>query len=184
MGLHHRTPGSLPELKADAQPLSHPGVPTLKFLQRLTNHSLPLVHKYVCFGFSSVTPLKLFLPRSPRASMLLNPMVNFLSSPSLTSQRHFTLWIPPSSKEHSLPLIPERALSLAIPPTSRDTIHTKLSPTILNILHALGSRICISSPPLSLRFLLKRLHCGMSTWIAKWQLRCNMPGLDFDFSLP
>ena len=27
MGLHPRTPGSCPELKADAQPLSHPGVP-------------------------------------------------------------------------------------------------------------------------------------------------------------
>ena len=25
--LHHRTPGSCPELKADAQPLSHPGIP-------------------------------------------------------------------------------------------------------------------------------------------------------------
>ena len=27
MGLHPRTPGSCPEPKADAQPLSHPGVP-------------------------------------------------------------------------------------------------------------------------------------------------------------
>ena len=32
MGLDHRTPGSRPEPKADAQPLSHPGVPILYFL--------------------------------------------------------------------------------------------------------------------------------------------------------
>ena len=31
VGLHLRTPGSQPEPKADAQPLSHPGVPTYNF---------------------------------------------------------------------------------------------------------------------------------------------------------
>ena len=30
-GLNPRTPGSCPELKADAQPLSHPGAPILQF---------------------------------------------------------------------------------------------------------------------------------------------------------
>ena len=32
MGLDPGTPGSRPELKADAQPLSHPGVPWKAFL--------------------------------------------------------------------------------------------------------------------------------------------------------
>ena len=32
-GLDPRTPGSLPEPKADAQPLSHPGVPKLRWFQ-------------------------------------------------------------------------------------------------------------------------------------------------------
>ena len=32
MGLDPRTLGSGPELKADAQPLSHPGIPSLLFL--------------------------------------------------------------------------------------------------------------------------------------------------------
>ena len=31
VGLDPRTPGSLPEPKADAQPLSHPGVPCIFF---------------------------------------------------------------------------------------------------------------------------------------------------------
>ena len=30
--LDSRTPGSQPELKADAQPLSHPGVPNIAFI--------------------------------------------------------------------------------------------------------------------------------------------------------
>ena len=34
VGLDLRTPGSQPEPKADAQPLSHPGVPYLKNLYR------------------------------------------------------------------------------------------------------------------------------------------------------
>ena len=33
MGLNPGTPGPCPELKADAQPLSHPGVPLYKFLK-------------------------------------------------------------------------------------------------------------------------------------------------------
>ena len=33
VGLDPRTPGSHPEPKADAQPLSHPGVPKIKFLK-------------------------------------------------------------------------------------------------------------------------------------------------------
>ena len=33
VGLDPRTPGSCPELKADAQPLSHPGIPTLTLLK-------------------------------------------------------------------------------------------------------------------------------------------------------
>ena len=32
MGLDSRTPGSQPEPKADAQPLSHPGIPVPQFL--------------------------------------------------------------------------------------------------------------------------------------------------------
>ena len=37
MGLNPRSPGSLPELKADAQPLSHLGIPTgeLKMYSRI-----------------------------------------------------------------------------------------------------------------------------------------------------
>ena len=35
MGLDSRTLGSLPEPKADAQPLSHPGAPDLTFIQAL-----------------------------------------------------------------------------------------------------------------------------------------------------
>ena len=33
MGLDPRTPGSHPELKADAQPLSHPDIPLLLFFK-------------------------------------------------------------------------------------------------------------------------------------------------------
>ena len=36
MGLDDRTPGSRPEPKADAQPLSHPGVPLLSVVDRVT----------------------------------------------------------------------------------------------------------------------------------------------------
>ena len=32
VGLDPRTPGSRPELKADAQPLSHPGLPQITFI--------------------------------------------------------------------------------------------------------------------------------------------------------
>ena len=35
VGLNPRTPGSHPELKADAQPLSHPGVPIYLVLNAL-----------------------------------------------------------------------------------------------------------------------------------------------------
>ena len=34
VGLNPRTPGSRPGPKADAQPLSHPGVPTLIFIEQ------------------------------------------------------------------------------------------------------------------------------------------------------
>ena len=33
VGLDPRMPGSRPELKADAQPLSHPGIPILNFFK-------------------------------------------------------------------------------------------------------------------------------------------------------
>ena len=33
-GLDPRTPGSQPELKADSQPMSHPGAPTIPFILR------------------------------------------------------------------------------------------------------------------------------------------------------
>ena len=36
--LDPRTPGSCPELKADTQPLGHPGLPLLGFLYRLSCH--------------------------------------------------------------------------------------------------------------------------------------------------
>ena len=35
MGLDPKTPGSRPEPKADAQPLSHPGVPDLSFITKV-----------------------------------------------------------------------------------------------------------------------------------------------------
>ena len=35
-GLDPRTPGSQPELKADAQPLSHPETPDMRFLSAQT----------------------------------------------------------------------------------------------------------------------------------------------------
>ena len=38
MGLKPGTPGSLPEPKADAQPLSHPGVPELSSLKTHPTH--------------------------------------------------------------------------------------------------------------------------------------------------
>ena len=37
MGLDSRTPASHPGLKADAQPLSHPGVPPLSFIKATQN---------------------------------------------------------------------------------------------------------------------------------------------------
>ena len=37
VGLHPRTPGSRPEPKADAQPLSHPGAPNIDFWFMATN---------------------------------------------------------------------------------------------------------------------------------------------------
>ena len=37
-GLDPRTPGSHPEPKADAQPLSHPGVPNILFLKPMAEH--------------------------------------------------------------------------------------------------------------------------------------------------
>ena len=41
-GLNPRTLGSLPEPKVDAQPLSHPGVPTKRNLKAKVEKSLPL----------------------------------------------------------------------------------------------------------------------------------------------
>ena len=38
VGLDPVTPGSCPELKADAQPLSHPGIPTISFKFHKHNH--------------------------------------------------------------------------------------------------------------------------------------------------
>ena len=49
MGLDPRTPGSQPEPKADAQPLSHPGVP---------RSCLLLIHTYVCDIANAVTNAK------------------------------------------------------------------------------------------------------------------------------
>ena len=34
VGLDPRTPGSCPELKADTQPLSHPGIPRITFVPK------------------------------------------------------------------------------------------------------------------------------------------------------
>ena len=39
LGLDPRTLGSQPELKADAQPLSHPGIPRLTFLAIILSYS-------------------------------------------------------------------------------------------------------------------------------------------------
>ena len=36
VGLHPRTPGSLPEPKADGKPLSHPGVPVISKCVNMT----------------------------------------------------------------------------------------------------------------------------------------------------
>lgn len=102
--------------------------------------------------------------------MLLNPMVNFLSSPSLTSQWHFTLLIPPSCMEHFLPMTPEAAHVPVFPPTFLDSVHTKSSPRILNTLPALNSQICISSPALVSEFS-SHLHAAMPIWVPKRQLR-------------
>ena len=44
VGLDPRTPGSRPELKADAQPLSHPGVPVDTLLNSYIFHELVLAY--------------------------------------------------------------------------------------------------------------------------------------------
>ena len=46
VGLNPRIPGSCPELKADAQQLSHPGVPTPEFNTGLVNRGMRLVLQY------------------------------------------------------------------------------------------------------------------------------------------
>ena len=38
VGVHPKTPGSCPEIKADAQPLSHPGVPIFGILTQITEY--------------------------------------------------------------------------------------------------------------------------------------------------
>ena len=50
VGLDPRTPGSRPERKADAQPLSHPGVSKmLYFKEHMRTPFLPLIFLFISF---------------------------------------------------------------------------------------------------------------------------------------
>ena len=55
MGLDRRTPGSHPELKADTQLLSHPGVPGHYFLKDIWKHISSF--KYLFFQNWNITNL-------------------------------------------------------------------------------------------------------------------------------
>ena len=93
MGLNPRTPGSHPEPKADAQPLSHPGAPTSWLLYssiespcqenmwvRLTSgHWEPVTTEMVCWGLWPSSPAHLLL--APRAKAPLRAPPPLLSQP-------------------------------------------------------------------------------------------------------
>ena len=55
VGLDSRTPGSRPEPKADAQLLSHPGIPVRQFLKKL-NIELHIIQQ---FHFLDIYPKRL-----------------------------------------------------------------------------------------------------------------------------
>ena len=64
MGLDPRTPGSCPELKADTQPLSHPGTPTVMCLNVGLYHLLcqACVPPFLLEVQGLVLPLPMSLP--------------------------------------------------------------------------------------------------------------------------
>ena len=55
MGLGPRTPGTRPKLKADTQPLSHPGIPHFKFLNDILSFVTLSVDQYFILLFFLLT---------------------------------------------------------------------------------------------------------------------------------
>ena len=60
MGLDPRTPGSRPELKADAQPLSQPGAQSLDILRYTSSRDFNLRQKEQCWLCLASTELFIY----------------------------------------------------------------------------------------------------------------------------
>ena len=76
MGLNPKNPGSGPEPKADAQLLSHPGIPTLQSYYSITDyifgdaHFIPVT--YLFYDLKSVPLNPLYFPKSVHSAPLGN----------------------------------------------------------------------------------------------------------------